>query len=464
MTITFVAAGAAVTGNNAPLNPPAPAGVQAGDLVVIPASIRNSGTGSVNTPDGWEKNSIGNLAVLSRIWQPADAMPTVTFGSGAANADTIAQALAFRGVSTDQVFASAGTTQLNGSAQNIAYPALTIDSDNFALLMFLWKQDDASAYSTPAGWTAVGMTSTTTGDDASIGLYYQIQTTATDISSGSVTVTGGASAISRAFFIGVKQAAAITAVEQDAYPPRVLVSVTGLTIGDDVQVYRSVAGVRTLVRAGEATDVTDPAFLVLDAELPFDIPVSYIATVGSAEYATAPVTYGLPGGKVALSDAVTGLSAEVVISAWPSKPRTRDSTVFAVGGRNVVVSGELGMFGESNIELTLDQWSSVENVLNLVENATEGVVQIRRPLSVYEGVDAYVSVLNVDEQRYSQDGSDPRRKLVLSVVETESWPAELEAIGFTYADLEALYTGLTYVDLRTDYATYLDLAQADLTP
>jgi hypothetical protein len=72
----------------------------------------------------------------------------------------------------------------------------------------------------------------------------------------------------------------VTVDEQDVYPPRVLVTVTGLTIGDFVTVYRVVAGERTAVRQG-AAEAVDVAFLVLDAELPFGTPVRYVAVVSS---------------------------------------------------------------------------------------------------------------------------------------------------------------------------------------
>jgi hypothetical protein len=50
--ITFVAAGATSVGNNVALTPALPAGLVAGDLLLCQASIRNSGTGTPNTPAG----------------------------------------------------------------------------------------------------------------------------------------------------------------------------------------------------------------------------------------------------------------------------------------------------------------------------------------------------------------------------------------------------------------------------
>ncbi|MBQ1042363.1 hypothetical protein KBX03_07575 [Micromonospora sp. C72] len=262
-------------------------------------------------------------------------------------------------------------------------------------------------------------------------------------------------------------AVAITATQQDVWPPRVLISVTGLTVtgtADSVDVYRETGGERTPVRAGSTSAVTDTAFLVIDAELPFGVPVTYVAVVdGNTEYSTGPTTYVLDNGKVAITDAINGSAAEVVILAWPDKTRTRQATVFRVGGRNAVVSGDLGMF-EGDIELYVETTSGLENLIATLENATEGVVQIRQSgEKAYDGVDCYVAVLGVTERRWSQDGSDPRRRVVLNVAEVEGWAPALEARGTTLQDIANAYDGLTLQDIANDYPTLLDLAQADLS-
>jgi hypothetical protein len=257
---------------------------------------------------------------------------------------------------------------------------------------------------------------------------------------------------------------AIGAVEQDSYPPRVLVSVTGLTLGDDVEVFRVVAGVRTALRAGAAADVDDTAFLVLDAELPFGIPVSYVAVVNSTtEYATSAASHTLPGGNVVVSDAVTGTAAEVMILAWPFKRRDRAASVFRLAtGETVVVSGPRPMFA-GTIELYVETDAARAQLDAVLATATANTVQIRQP-GGYSDVDCYVSVLSDDVRRWSQDGTDQRRIFALDVAEVSPWASDLEATGYTYQDLEDVYAGLDYTDLTGDYATYLDLAQAELIP
>lgn len=411
-------------------------------------------------------------------------------------------------------------------------------------------------------------------------------------------------------------AVSFTAVEQDEYPPRVLLSLTGLTVGDSVELFRVVGGVRTAIRAGSDDAVTDTSFLRIDAELPFGVPVTYLALVNGEDYVydttrntfdataeswagegttavarvtspvhdgagslratktmssgldsirfndnqgtrdisaagptlaawtlvpadaagtawharlelqdnafawnagtevaltpgtwtlisytppaglmancrsiglqfratgvnasqsvyidtvmqgtspltTAAVTYVLPGGKVALSDAIAGDAAEVVILAWDEKDHDRDSTLFRVGGRNVAVVGDLGMF-TSTIEFYVENTSSRDNLADLLASATEGVVQIRQP-GGYDGVDSYLSILGAAERRFSQDGSDPRRIFAVRVAEVEAWGPTLEAAGFTLQDIADAYEGLTLADIDDDYATLLLLAQGDFS-
>ena len=454
-------------------------------------------------------------------------------------------------------------------------------------------------------------------------------------------------------------AVAIGAAEQDVYPPRVLITVTGLTLGDDAVIYRSALGAETPVRAGSVVDATDTSLVVIDAELPFGVPVTYVVVVNGADtYRTTetvdtfarsesngfggvwttnggvasdyavngtagtisagtalvqrsvftqaaiadvdmtvtvstgelavgnrqelalmarrtddnnmylarlkfqtdqtvtldlqkrvasvqsamiadlltglthapgtafklrmrvsgstiqarawlaagsepgtwgvsvtdtdltaggfgmrtllgsghsnlpvvftlddfsaswtPGTYTLPGGKVVLSDAINGLAAEVTILAWPSKTYGRRMSRFEVGGRNVVVTGELGQFS-GPIELFTETTSARDNVFALARDAVDGIVQVRQP-GGYDGIDSYVVIGPPEERRWSQDGEDERRIIAFEAIETESWNPLREARGYTYADLANAYTGLDYDDLGDDYATYLALRQGE---
>lgn len=465
MTISDITIGTAATAVNASVTPGTPSGLQEGDLMIIFAAIRNVGAGTPNTPSGWLRlySPSVNLNLFGRFYQAGDTMPAVTFTGGVANADTYARCLKMRGVAKDALTELSASYQANASAANIAYPALDMPDDNHAAIMAVWKQDDATSLTTPAGWTAQGLTNMTTGDDMLAAIFTQIQTTETDISAGSVTVTGGASAVSGALMWAVRPAPTLTVTEFDLFPPTTAVTVNGLLAGDNVVLYRVTADGRTALRGGELTGATDPAFLVVDGELPFDEPVAYLAVVnGSAEYQSAFVTYDLPGGKAVLSDAVTGQASECVIVSWPEKAYNRQASVFKVGGRNVVVVGEVGMF-EGTIEVFFEAYSSTENFFDLLSSATEGVLQLRRPSAAYDGIDCYLSVIGARERRYSQDGTDGRRVWALDVAETEAWSAAQVAQAYTWQDVIDFYASGsgTWATLASDHATWLAVLQAD---
>ena len=260
----------------------------------------------------------------------------------------------------------------------------------------------------------------------------------------------------------------VSATVQDVYPPRVLVVGTDLEADDSVTYFRVVAGERTVVRAAEDVVPGDTALVRTDAELPFGRQLSYAMVLNDdEEYSTDAFTVELPGGKVALSDAISGAAAEVVIMSWPEKRYERPRTQFVVGGRNVVVKGLMPGF-TGQVEVYTQAEASADNVRELLAEATEGVIQLRHAgdhptKGSYGQVDAYLDVSAFTEVRWSQDGTDAKRRFVLDVVEVEPWAANVEAAGFTYADLEAAYEGLTYSDLAGDFATYLDLALGDFS-
>jgi len=253
----------------------------------------------------------------------------------------------------------------------------------------------------------------------------------------------------------------ITVIAQNVWPPRVQVAVAYLQVGDSISIYREIGNDRTLVQNGQSVSLTDVSFVRIDAELPFGTPVHYVAVINNDSTTSPDVTYTLPGGKVALSDAISGLSAEVVIWAWPDKAYNPQATVFKPAGRNVVVSGDLGQF-TSIVEFYTDATSSAENVKALLDGATQGIILIRQP-GGYDDVDCHVAILAYTPRRFSQDGSDPKRIHQVQVAEVTGWAAALAAAGFTYQNLADTYTGLTYANVAADYATYLALAEGDFS-
>lgn len=194
-TPALINTGAAATGNNASVVPALPTGLLEGHTMLMLASIRNSGTGTVNTPTGWSVLATsGNMSLFGKVAGASESAPTVSFTGGVANADTIAQITAFSNLPLNVITSA---TQLNASAANVAYPALTITVNNAVLILAGWKQDDSTGYATVATYTEIGEANPTAGDDASQAWDYKLQAVAANITAGSFTVSGGASAISR---------------------------------------------------------------------------------------------------------------------------------------------------------------------------------------------------------------------------------------------------------------------------
>lgn len=255
--------------------------------------------------------------------------------------------------------------------------------------------------------------------------------------------------------------ATLTAAAQNtAWPARVLLTASSLGNGF-FTINRIVGGVRTPVRGAEDVYVYPvTSFVVVDAEMPFGVPVSYeVVFMGAIEDTDGPLTITLAGGNVALTDAITGLSAEVQIGAIDDLVYDSGAAVYVTDGENRLISSPLpGPL--TTVEYFCLNLTARDNLLTLLTSTTNSIYQQRGPAPGYDA-DAYYGVLSVRQRRFSQDGSDERRIVAVQVAEVSGWPQGLEARGFTLQDVADAYTGLTLADLEADYATLLALAQGE---
>lgn len=322
--ITFVAAGAAATGNNASVVPALPAGIAADrDLLVILASIRNSGTGTVNVPAGWTAMaSFGNMALLGKRYVTGDTAPTVTFTGGVLNADTIAQMAAFRNA---ELAPATSATQLNASAQNIAYPALTVPDDGRVVVVAGWKQATWTSVATLAGMAEIGEATAVAGDDSSQVWDYLIQSTAANIAASSFVVTGGVAAISRAVVAALRPADYITRETASITPNMTevwLKSIARPFLNRAVTVYDwsdierpSRSGIFPIVGRSLPVAVTDLqgsrqwTLQVLPATAQEARNLDLLISTGEVQFVHVPTTRRVPGGYVALGDTSEGKAA-----------------------------------------------------------------------------------------------------------------------------------------------------------
>jgi hypothetical protein len=205
-TISFVSAGADAHDANAAgtstVTPGLPGSMVAGDLMLLYSAIRNSGIGVPVAPAGYTTLLIsGNIGLFGKIHSGSEAAPVCSFTGGAANATVSAVMAAFRNAGIALI---AQASQLNASAQNIARVGLVVPASNCLIIGLAWKQSVATTIGLGVGYTAeIGEYSSALGDDQVIKWDYVAQTAPVDIGSGSHTVTGGVSAISRSAAVAI---------------------------------------------------------------------------------------------------------------------------------------------------------------------------------------------------------------------------------------------------------------------
>lgn len=214
---SFISAGIAAVAVGIAVTPALPAGYAEGDLLVIWASIRNSGTGTVVCPTGyvvmWQ---VGNVGLFGKRAGAAgsESVPTVNViggVTGASGSDVIAQMACFRNL--DVVVAS-NAYQLNPALQNIPYPGLAAFEPTWGAALILgWKQTSWTSVATVT--TEIGETVSTAGASAGLVWDYQLMVTNSVIvpvavSSGAFVVTAGINAISYGATVALAMAPYVT--------------------------------------------------------------------------------------------------------------------------------------------------------------------------------------------------------------------------------------------------------------
>ena len=215
--ITYVSTGTASHGNNASVTPGIPPNQNRGDLLLIYAAIRNSGTGVPDTPSGYTRMPLWAAGDCTQVFYkystgPAEVAPTVTFTGGVANAATSAQMAAFRNITGD-IVTSATTT--NASQANINFPGLTGSAmeNNTLVLILGWRQQDWTSVATIGGCTEIGDEPTGQGDNQGIVWDFIIRGAAASLGSGSFTVTGGVNGIGRGASVALRSTSPGSQVE-----------------------------------------------------------------------------------------------------------------------------------------------------------------------------------------------------------------------------------------------------------
>jgi hypothetical protein len=432
-----------------------PAGTVSGDLLVL---FVVAGWFPL-LPDGWNQleksySYYTNYVLCWRLATDADAGATITTYISGGSFDSFAALAVVTGGTSIKLDSSSVANGVNTRQVST--------TDGEADDRVLWFGYHRTNTGTPTAACDRGATVETASTTNGGGVL------AHEAGPGSVTATissnvGGSGAYGCvAASVAVTGLRNITATEMTTEPPRVGLAVTGLTPSDVVTVYRYADGTPTAVRGAEGVTVDDTALAVFDAEAPFGTPVHYTAVVNDVEVAdTDDQQFTLSSGGAVLSDAITGRYCYVTIVDWEEKEFQRKTTVFRVGQRTVVVSGDRGM-STSQLTLYTPDAADRATLSELLSTATAGVLQLRQA-GGYTDIDDYLVVLTETQRRLTSRGADEKRLWVLDVAQTQSWAPELLTFAYTFEDVDTAYDGLTFADLDTDFAaaTFLDFDLTD---
>jgi hypothetical protein len=256
----------------------------AGDVKVIMATTRGSGTGTVNVPAGWTLLATsGNVSFLARVHVGGDTAPTVTFAGGAAGDDNLAQMVSVRNAKS---FATNIASSLNTSAQDVLGPIIILPG-NALLFQWGWKQDDFTSSSVPSLYTKIADTSSTAGNDAGMfwGYYTSLNSNlGLSFNPWPITITGGAAAISRG---------GLFALPPIDYTGTDTASVTPALAWDEYWIKNpSRPGNNIRVTITEVGDITRPARTARFDVLGRTVPVAVSDLAGGRQFDLSIDVYG----------------------------------------------------------------------------------------------------------------------------------------------------------------------------
>lgn len=488
MSISFVGTGTTATAA-ASVSPTYPSTPTVGQLGVLQVVSGTSTDSTPTTPSGWTLvdsfsgggGSFGSgsgprrLTLFVRVMAGGDAVPTVTVPSGTGSVVTATVTLLSRSGGTGWRWASAFAEDASSGTgfSAVAAAALTWAVGDFAYLGYalplstvtLSAQALAASGETYGTVTSRFTTAAATGNGARTAAATTSVSTGAGTAAPTVSATLSAANTGVAGVLRIRQAtAALAATAQTVFPPRTLVAATGMKAEDIVEAtfYRQQGTDLTAVRAASGIDVTGTdALLRVDAEMPFGVPVSYVAQLTDVNglvwqvTSSGTITSTVPGDVI--SDAVNGIGATVELQAPLDKQRDRNATTFNVGGRMVAVSRRRSG-ASSTVTLRTLTDADGDALDQVLQGATEGVVMIRKQTSLSR-LDGYFAVLSDNERPHWYDEV---RWWDLTTIQAESWPDVLEAAGFTLADIAANFN--TLADLSAAFPTLLAIALNDFGP
>lgn len=490
MTISYVNSGGTASHADT-ITPAYPITPSTGQLGILQVISGHPNGAVPSTPSGWTlatsisggAGAFGSGTGLRRLtWfvremAGSDAQPTTAIPSGSTGsviAGTIS--LLSRSAGTGWRWATAAGQD---TASHTAFSAVCTDTPTWKPGDFVWLGYGLPLSTATLSGQSVSASGITFGTVAAnrytsavaTGNGLRTASASVSVSSGSSTAAPTVAATLSAATPGVAGALRIreassdvTATPQSAFPPRNLVSATGLT-GDDIvtaTLYRQVGTDLVPVRAASDISVAGQSSLLrVDAEQPFGISINYAAVLTDIygqqwTVFSGPITSTVSSDVV--SDAIRGVGAAVQIESPLGWKRDRNSTSFNVNGRIVVVGKpRSARSGTITVRTETDQDGDALN--DVLDGATEGVILIRKQDS-FSRLDGTYALIDDSED---PNWYDEFRWFQLNVVKADDWPDVMEAAGFTLQDIADNFN--TLQDIAAAFpGTLLDIALFDFGP
>ncbi|MFD7793643.1 hypothetical protein [Streptomyces sp. NPDC059759] len=489
MTISYVSAGALAQHTDT-VTPALPAGFTAGQLAVLQVVSGHSLDPVPSTPSGWTlagsfsggggvfglNAGPRRLTFFVRQLAAGNAAPTTAIPSGSAGSMIGARVVTLaRTAGTGWRWACTfGEDTTSGTAFSVVGgAALTFKAGDFCLLGYAWPGQTVSTSARAAAATGITFNTATShlGDAITSGNGARLTNADTSVTAGSgtqaptVTATLTAANTGVAGLLRIREASSdVNASPQSVFPPRNLVSATGLT-GDDIvtiSLLRQAGDDLKPVRAATDIDVTGQAsFLRVDAEQPLGVSVNYAALLTDVNGSQWTVYSGPITSTVTtdvISDAIRGVGAAVKIESPLEWKRDRDASQFNINGRIVTV-GKPRSSRSGTITVRTETDDDGDALNELLDNATEGTILVRKAVSLSR-LDGTYSLLDDTE---SPNWYDEYRWFALSTVKSDDWPDVMEAAGYTLQDIADNFSILS--DIAAFFPTnLLAIAQYDFGP
>lgn len=199
----FSAVAVKAAGTNT-LTPDDPGDLVNDDVRFMFAYCRDSGV-SIANPTGWtslvSSSSTGGTLRISYQVYSGQGAPDVDFTGLTSGDSHIAYIGRVRGADTADVIDQTGTPSHNSAAQNVGPVTGITPSDNYTMAIAVFgKADDHTSVDLLSGdgsmtWQDGGTNKTTQGGDATLDVQFSVDPGTTTVTSKTLTVTGGTSAV-----------------------------------------------------------------------------------------------------------------------------------------------------------------------------------------------------------------------------------------------------------------------------